>query len=73
MTLAVLTRPGPVRAGPDRPSLEQELEALLAGEPGECLVCGEPVELERGRVECRACGSVLEPFRRPHPGQLSLL
>jgi hypothetical protein len=62
MTLAVLTR-----------TLEEELEALLAGELGECLVCGEPVEVERGRVECQACGSVLEPVRRPSPGQLSLL
>ncbi len=50
MTTAVLTR-----------TLDEELEALLAGETGECLVCGEPVELEGGRVECGACGSVLEP------------
>lgn len=50
MTAAVLTR-----------TLDQELEALLAGETGECLVCGEPVELEGGRVECGACGSLLEP------------
>ncbi len=62
MTPAVLTR-----------TLDDELEALLAGETGECLVCGERVEAEDGRVECGACGSMLE---RPPPeieGQLALV
>jgi hypothetical protein len=63
MTLAVLTR-----------TLDAELEALLAGESTECLVCGEEVEVLGGRVECAACGSVLE---RPPPevieGQLALV
>ena len=62
MSVAVLTR-----------TLDEELEALLAGETGECLVCGEHVEVEDGRVECEACGSVLE--RRPGliEGQLALI
>ena len=62
MTVAVLTR-----------TLDEELLALLRGESAECLVCGERVEAEAGRVECEACGSVLE--RRPGviEGQLGLL
>jgi hypothetical protein len=63
MTTAVLTR-----------TLDTELEALLAGEGSECLVCGEEVEIRDERVECPACGSVLE---RPPPevieGQLALI
>jgi Zn finger protein HypA/HybF involved in hydrogenase expression len=41
-------------------TLEHELEALLTGEEAACLVCGEPVELDGGRVECGACGSRIE-------------
>ena len=62
MTTAVLTR-----------TLDEELEALLAGETGECLVCGEPVEVEGERAECLSCGVVFEPAPRPGPGQLALL
>lgn len=47
--VAVLTR-----------TLDEALEALLAGEAGDCPVCGEEVEAERGRVECAGCGSTLE-------------
>lgn len=50
-TVAVLTR-----------TLDEALEALLAGEAGDCPVCGEEVEAEHGRVECAGCGSVLEPL-----------
>ena len=57
MTAAVLTR-----------TLDEELEALLAGESGECLVCGEPVEAEDEHVDCPACGSRLESRRRSDPG-----
>jgi Zn finger protein HypA/HybF involved in hydrogenase expression len=46
----------------------------MRGELRECLVCGEPVEGEGERVECPACGSVLEPApREVIPGQLELL
>ena len=62
MTSAVLTR-----------TLDEELEALLAGESCECLACGEPVEVVSGRVECAGCGSVLGPASRPKEGQLALL
>jgi hypothetical protein len=62
MTSSVLTR-----------SLDQEVDALLTGESEECLVCGEPVEVERGRVECAACGSVLQPAPRSSESQLALL
>lgn len=49
MTSAVLTL-----------TLDDELDALFHGEATACLVCDEPVEPESGRVECRACGSVVE-------------
>jgi hypothetical protein len=63
MTSSVLTR-----------TLDEELEALLAGETRECLVCGEPVEVGGGRVSCVACGSVLHA-RPPDviEGQLALV
>jgi len=62
MTLAVLTR-----------ILDEEFLALLRGEADECLVCGEPVEAEGERVECPACGTVLEPPPAAGPGELTLL
>jgi hypothetical protein len=66
----------PPRTVPDpaRPTLEATLLALMRGELREGLVCGEPVEGEGERVECPACGSVLEPApREVIPGQLELL
>jgi hypothetical protein len=43
-------------------TLEEALAALVPGEHGECLACGEPVECEPdGAVECAACGSRLDP------------
>jgi hypothetical protein len=67
MTMAVLTR-----------TLDEELLALLRGEVAECLVCGEEIELldesGRDRVECPACGSVIErPPPEVIPGQLELI
>lgn len=62
MTVVMLTR-----------TLDAELEALLAGESTECLVCGEHVEAEGGRVECAACGSVLRRLRPEIEGQLALV
>jgi len=65
MTMTVLTR-----------TLDEELVALLCGEIAECLVCGEEIEVagERERVECPACGSVLErPPPDEIPGQLTLI
>lgn len=46
--VAVLTR-----------TLDEALEALLAGEAGDCPVCGEEAKAEHGRVECDSCGSAL--------------
>jgi hypothetical protein len=55
-------------------TLDEALLALLHGETDECLVCGEPVEGEGERVECPACGSVLEPApREVIPGQMTLI
>jgi Zn finger protein HypA/HybF involved in hydrogenase expression len=62
MTVAVLTR-----------TLDEELAAIVRGETVECLVCGEQVEAERGRVECPECGSVLERRGQPGPDQLALI
>ncbi len=62
MTVAVLAR-----------TLDEELEALLAGDAGECPVCGEPAEAAGGRVECRACGSVLEACTGEGEPQLALV
>ena len=62
MTVAVLTR-----------TLDEELEALLAGETGECLVCGEDVDVEGKRAECPCCGSVLELLPGAGPDQLALV
>jgi hypothetical protein len=67
MTMAVLTR-----------TLDEELLALLRGEVTECLVCGDEIELVDGngrdRVECPACGSVVErPLPEVIPGQLELI
>jgi hypothetical protein len=62
MTLAMLTR-----------TLDEELAAIVRGETVECLVCGEQVEIECGRVECGECGSVLEGRSEPGPDQLALL
>jgi hypothetical protein len=72
MTPAVLTRAALVgvgshparRAGNARPGrelwLDEALEALLAGDHTDCLVCGALVDVERDRIECVACGSLLE-------------
>lgn len=58
----------------EQPTLEATLIALLRGETDACLVCGEPVEGEEERVECPACGSVLEPApRKVIPGQMTLI
>ena len=54
-------------------TLDEALETLLAGEAGDCPVCGEEVEAERGRVECAGCGSVLERATRAAEGQLALV
>jgi hypothetical protein len=62
MTVAVLTR-----------TLDEELAAIVRGETVECLVCGEQVEVESGRVECPECGSVLERRSEPGPDQLALI
>jgi hypothetical protein len=62
MTVAVLTR-----------TLDEELDALLTGEGRECLVCGDPIEVEGGRVECSACGSVLERPPTAAEEQLALV
>jgi rubrerythrin len=63
MTVASLTR-----------TLDEALLALLQGETDACLVCGEPVEGEEERVECSACGSVLEAApREVIPGQMTLI
>jgi rubrerythrin len=63
MTTAVLTR-----------TLDEALRALLRGESDACLVCGEPVEGEEERVECPACGSVLESApSEVIPGQMTLM
>jgi len=63
MTVSTLTR-----------TLDEALLALLQGETDACLVCGEPVEGEEERVECPACGSVLEPApREVIPGQMTLI
>ncbi len=62
MSVAVLTR-----------TLDEALEALLAGEAGDCPVCGEEVEVERERVECGTCGSALERAPREAEGQLALV
>jgi hypothetical protein len=71
MTALALIRPSP---DTDLPTLETTLLALMRGELRECLVCGEPVEGDGERVECAACGSVLEPApREVIPGQLELL
>jgi hypothetical protein len=53
-------------------TLEDELEALLAGEADECLVCGERVEPDAGMLRCRACGSSLSPAGSPGGIQLTL-
>jgi len=61
--MAVLTR-----------TLDEALLALLCGDSDACLVCGELVECEGERVECPACGSVLEPAPgEVIPGQMRLL
>jgi hypothetical protein len=88
MTAALLTRgpavgagirpaPGPGLARPgaelDRRWLDEALEALFGAEAAECLVCGEPVDVEGERVECRACGSALEPGTVVDRGQLTLV
>jgi hypothetical protein len=73
MTLAVLTRPSLHPADSDRRWLDEALEALLGDERAECLVCGEPVDVEGERVECSSCGSALEPGPRVDPGQLALV
>ena len=58
----------------EQPTLEATLIALLQGETDACLVCGEPVEGEEERVECPACGSVLEPApREVISGQMTLI
>jgi hypothetical protein len=60
VTTVVLTR-----------TLDEELVALLRGDAPECLVCGEDVEAEGERVECQACGSIVERGRgvRQEPRQ----
>jgi hypothetical protein len=62
MTVAVLSR-----------TLDEELAAIVRGETVECLVCGEHVEAEGGRVECPECGSALERRSEPGPDQLALI
>jgi hypothetical protein len=52
MSAAVLTK-----------TLDEELVALVAGETGDCPVCGEAIAREDGSVECSACGSRLEDGR----------
>jgi hypothetical protein len=46
-------------------TLDEELLALLRGEDDSCPVCGERVEGPAGRVECSACGSVVEEVMPP--------
>jgi hypothetical protein len=53
-------------------TLEDELEALLAGEADDCLVCGERVEAVHGRVRCGACRTVVEPGAERPASQLAL-
>jgi hypothetical protein len=80
MTVVALICPDLV-AGLDSPhdharySLDEVLLALFRGDVVECLVCGEPAELDvSGRAECASCGAVLEaPPREVDPGQLALL
>lgn len=70
------TEPDPAggRTDAEQDTLEGALLALLRGETEACLVCGEPVVGEGERVECQACGSVLEKApREVAPGQLTLL
>jgi hypothetical protein len=79
MSAALLILPDLAPDEGGRPSLDEELLALLRGDTCECLVCGARVDVEgRGqaeRIECTACGSVIErpPPPRPGPGQLSFL
>jgi hypothetical protein len=81
MSPALLTALVPVGAGshpalgaePARPSLDEELGALFRGEIVECLVCGEPVDVEDNRAECRSCGTLVEPAPVVIEGQLELL
>ncbi len=42
-------------------TLEQELLALVRGASLECLVCGEFVLHEGGRIRCPECGTSLAP------------
>ena len=53
-------------------TLEDELEALLAGEADDCLACGERAQVENGRIHCPGCGSVVAPGEPEHPGQPTL-
>jgi hypothetical protein len=64
----------PPRSDAEHDTLEGALLALLRGETQACLVCGEPVAGEAERVECPACGSVLEAApTEVIPGQMSLM
>ena len=49
MSPAVLTR-----------TLDEELQALVAGESDECPACGDAVARRGDAVVCAACGSRLE-------------
>jgi hypothetical protein len=81
MTLALLLRPdsddiqpdAEIHAGESAASLDEALRALFCGEPVECLVCGEPVEASEDSVECRFCGTRIDPAPMVVEGQLELL
>ena len=51
-------------------SLDQELLALERGASLECLVCGEFVLKEAGRLRCPECGSSLAAEAVSPPAQL---
>jgi hypothetical protein len=53
-------------------TLDDELHALIRGEDDACPACGEHVDRRPDRVECLACGSLLEEGVRPPETQLEL-
>lgn len=73
MSAAMLAPRRPAGPGPIRPSLDDQLAALVRGEEGECLVCGEPVEIDGEELVCPACGSALRALPAEIDGQLSFL
>ena len=53
-------------------TLDQELLALVRGVSLECLVCGEFVLHEGGRIGCPECGTSLSGTAAPAGSQLDL-